>query len=251
MNIVLKVGYIGTNYCGFQKQRHTPNTIQGILERALAILCKEPIQIHGAGRTDKGVHSLGQMVQFKSTMDIVPENYVYILNNMLPSDIRVYKAYAVPDGFHVRYFPSLKSYAYKIDQHKVPSLTSIPFALHYPYPLNIKVMKEALNTLIGTRDFTAFASRYSEVENRIRTIAEVRLEEKDDMLIFTIVGNGFLHNMVRIIVGTLLEVGRGTKDPQVFQKAYEHKDRKQLGKTATAKGLTLMAISYEEEYIHD
>lgn len=247
-NIIVEIGYIGTDYQGFQKQTHTRNTIQTIIEDTLYKVFKERVKVIGASRTDKGVHALAQMIQFEEVKYVEEDKYVYILNNELPKDIRAYRAFEGKRGFHVQYSSLKKRYSYKIDNNRVPILTRIPFALHFPYQLEIERMKEALKTIKGCHDFRAFASRYSAVENCCRTIFHAELNKyKEGIIEIIIEGDGFLHNMVRIIAGSLLDIGRQTYGIDIFLKAFETKNRKDLGKTAKAKGLTLDRIYYEEE----
>lgn len=249
MKIVLKIGYIGTEYCGFQRQKNNPKTIQGVLEEALRIIFGVDIKVIGSGRTDKGVHSKAQMVQFKPVRAIEISKYPHILNNILPEDIRVYQAYEVRDEFHVQYSSIAKKYTYNIDCNKVPIIREIPFSFHHPQELKLDIMKKAAETLIGTHDFTAFASRFSCIENRVRTIYSFdMIKSEDNLLRISIYGSGFLHNMVRIIVGTLIDVGRGTYDKDIFIRAFNSKKRNDLGRTAKAKGLMLEEILYKEEF---
>lgn len=249
MKIVLKIGYIGTNYSGFQRQKNNPRTIQGVLEDALKIIFGVGVIVAGSGRTDKGVHSKAQMVQFKPVRHIEISKYPHILNNILPEDIRVYMAYEVSDDFHVQYSSIAKKYTYNIDCNKVPIIREIPFSFHHPHHLDLDSMKEAGMTLIGTHDFTAYASRFSCVENRVRTIYSVEIiKNEDNMMRISIYGRGFLHNMVRIIVGTLIDLGRGTYDKDIFIRAFGSKKRCDLGRTAKAKGLMLEEILYKEEF---
>lgn len=249
MKIVLKIGYIGTDYGGFQKQKNNPRTIQGLLEDALRTVFGTGVKVVGAGRTDKGVHSKAQMVHFKPLRSIEVSKYPHILNNLLPDDIRVYQAYEVNDDFHVQYLAIAKKYTYNIDCNKVPLIREIPFCFHHPHKLDIEKMKIAAETLIGAHDFTAFASRFSNVENRIRTIYSFEINKSEDNIMrMSVYGNGFLHNMVRIIAGTLIDVGRGTYDEDIFLKAFASQKRKNLGRTAKAKGLILEEILYKEEF---
>ncbi|MCI0502239.1 MAG: tRNA pseudouridine(38-40) synthase TruA [Fusobacteria bacterium] len=253
-HIIVKIGYIGTAYEGFQKQKHTKNTIQSVVEEALSGVFQENVKVIGASRTDRGVHALAQMIQFKELKPIEQDKYVYILNNALPKDIRAYKSYAINENedFHIQYSSVKKRYKYLIDNNRVPILTQIPFALHYPYKLNIDRMKAGIKLIRGKHDFSAYASRYSAVENCIRNIFLAELEEKTNGIIeICIEGDGFLHNMVRIIVGTLLDIGRNTYEPEIFNKAFLSKDRKDLGKTAKAKGLILENVYYREEFLND
>lgn len=250
MKILLQVGYIGSRYRGYQRQPGTGETIQTILEEALEKALGERVKTLAAGRTDKGVHSKAQMVQLEIKSQkagkIPLERYPRTINPLLPEDIRIYGAWLAPESFHVRYSKSLKTYCYRLDTGAVPQLESVPFALHYPYPLDREKMEGAAATLIGTHDFSAFASRYSGVKDRVRTIWDCRLEESGPYYSLIIQGNGFLHSMVRIIMGSLLDIGRGRLDQGIFLEAIRSGNRRILGKTAAAKGLTLEAIEYEE-----
>lgn len=253
-NIVMKIGYMGTKYNGFQKQNDIDNTIQGLIESGLSKAFKEDVKIIGASRTDGGVHAKGQIIQFKEVKEIALSKYVYILNNYLPEDIRAYSA-CIMEGdldFHVRYSSIGKKYIYRVDNNRVPSLMYLPFSLHYPYDIDISKMEVALRTIIGEHDFTAFASRFSNRKNMVRTVYKASLKKYDNGIIEIIVeGNGFLHNMVRIIVGSLLDIGRGIYDTDIFLKAYKDRDRKKLGKTAKAGGLMLDEIYYKEVLFDD
>lgn len=252
MNVVLKIGYIGTAYHGFQKQKETGDTIQGVLENCLGKLQGGEVKVMASGRTDAGVHARGQMVQFRGIPQIGACQYPYILNNMLPQDIRVYKGYEVQEGFHVRYSALEKTYRYRMDLNKVPAVYTLPFALHVPYPVDPTRMSRSLEGLLGTHDFTAYTTSLCEVEDCVRTLSRVELtEEAGGILALTVTGDGFLHNMVRIIAGTMLDIGRGKLGSEAFLQGIDWKDRSLLGRTAAAKGLTLEGVRYKEEYLND
>ena len=248
-SIVLKVGYIGTGYNGFQRQPNQPHahTIQGALEQALLEATGKRTPLASAGRTDKGVHAIGQMVQFETESTIPVHRYVPILNRLLPEEIRVYESWKAKEGFHVRHDALRKTYVYRLDLNPVPGLLRSPYVLHFPHKRDLVLMDHALGTLLGTHDFKAFASRFSTVENTIRTIHEVGIHVTEDgLMTIRITGSGFLQHMVRIIVGTLLDVGKGRFDTSVFEKAIASGQRSDLGKTASPKGLMLESIQYKE-----
>lgn len=256
MNVLLKIGYIGTAYHGFQKQSGDQASIQGVLEEALETIHGCATKVMASGRTDAGVHARGQRVQFRGLPGIDADRYPRILNNMLPADIRVYWSWEVPEGFHVRYGVLEKTYSYRFDLNPVPALYTLPFALHVPYPVDRRRMEEALGSLVGTHDFKAYASSFCEVEDCVRTISRASLEEGEKgeekgILTLTLTGSGFLHNMVRIIAGTLLDIGRGKLETDVFARAFEGKDRSMLGRTAAPRGLTLESVRYKEEEFND
>lgn len=247
--IVIQIGYIGTNYNGFQKQKETDKTIQGIIEKALYCAFNQTIKVVGASRTDKKVHAACQMIMFQEVEHIETSKYVYILNNELPFDIRAYKAYSFleDDNFHARYSCRKKIYVYKIDTNRVPILKEIPFSLHFPLEINREKMKRALKTIEGEHNFKGFASKHSKVDNCVRNIFKTEfLEGSNGMIEIRIVGNGFLHNMVRIIVGSLLDIGRGNLKEDIFLQVYKSKKRRDLGKTANPKGLLLENIEYDK-----
>ena len=246
MNVVLKIGYNGTGFNGFQRQKNTENTIEHQLEKTISEIVEAPSTIIGASRTDAGVHALGQMVQFKTSKTIPYDKYVPILNNRLPDTIRVYNSYCVADDFRVRSQVLTKNYLYKIDINKVPNVFMLPFTYHFPQSLDIIKMTRALETIEGKHNFKAFCASGSSVKNHIRHIYEARLVADNNIITLSITGNGFLYNMIRIIAGTLVDVGRGFLNEDVFLKSFNTLRRETLGKTAPSKGLVLKEIVYEK-----
>ena len=246
MNIVLKIGYNGAGFNGFQRQKNTDNTIEHQVEKIIREIVEEPITIIGASRTDAGVHALGQMIQFTTIKTIPYDKYVPILNNRLPDSIRVYKSYCVADDFHVRYQVLNKNYLYRIDMNKVPDVFTLPFTYHFPQSLDITKMTRALKTIEGEHNFKAFCASGSSVKNHYRHIYEAKLVEGNNIITLSITGNGFLYNMIRIIAGTLVDIGRGFLNEDVFLKSFNTLRRETLGKTAPSKGLLLKEIVYEE-----
>ncbi|MFZ5754000.1 MAG: tRNA pseudouridine(38-40) synthase TruA, partial [Bacillota bacterium] len=209
-NIKLVLAYDGTNYHGFQKQNNTRlKTIQGTLEDALRVLTKEEVKVIGSGRTDAGVHAQGQVVNFLSHTTIPPERFPLALNSVLPSDIVVWEAEDVPQEFHARFDAVKKTYRYTIynDRHLSPFWRY--FAYHVPVPLDIERMSVAAREFQGTHDFRGFCAKDTAVKDFVRTIYTCQVEKEGPLVTITVTGDGFLYNMVRIMTGTLIEVGLG------------------------------------------
>ena len=242
----LKVAYDGTNYCGWQVQ---PNevTIEGVLNETLCELLDEEIEVVGASRTDSGVHADGNYCIFDTETHIPAEKIAYALNQRLPEDISIVKSEEVDMDWHPRYQNSMKTYEYRIVNREMPD----PIRRMYTYftysKLDVDKMKEAAKYLEGEHDFASFCSTGSQVESTIRTIESLEVTQNGDEIAIIAKGNGFLYNMVRIIAGTLLEVGEGKIEPSDMAKILESKDREQAGKTAVARGLKLAEIKYENE----
>ena len=239
------VSYDGTGFEGYQIQ---PNgrTVQGELERVLIKLHKGvPVKVSGSGRTDAGVHAKGQVIHFDSALSIPEEKWGLALNSLLPPDIAILKVEKANSDFHARFDVVEKEYRYQLLLSKVRSPFLRNYAYHYPYPLNVAAMEEAFNYLRGTHDFTSFCSVKTEVSDKIRTIREIDCSIKDNLLILRFVGNGFLYNMVRILTGTLLEVGAGERKPEEIAVILKGKDRRLAGKTAPPQGLYLWKVFYE------
>lgn len=238
------VSYDGSSYCGFQIQPKD-RTVQGEIERALKKLHKgQEIRIQASGRTDAGVHAKGQVIHFDSDIDIPAEKWPVAINTLLPHDIVMQDAELVSESFHARFNVKAKEYRYfiQLGERRDPFRRS--FAYYYPYTLDIDAMKEAINHFIGEYDFTSFCSAKTDKEVKVRKITSVHLERREDTLIFSFKGNGFLYNMVRIMVGTLLDVGRGRKTPHSIPTIIEKRDRMAAGKTASANGLYLWKVEY-------
>jgi tRNA pseudouridine38-40 synthase len=237
------VAYDGTNYCGFQIQ---PNviTIEEVLNQKLSQLLKEPIKVIGASRTDSGVHAMGNVVVFDSNTRIPGEKISFALNRILPDDIRIQGSCEVASDFHPRFCNTRKTYEYKIVNRTFPIPTLRNIAHFEHYPLDVKLMKEAATYLVGEHDFRSFAAVKLQVDSTVREIYELTVEEKEDMIVIRVIGNGFLYNMVRIIAGTLMEVGMKRLDPSQIPTILEGCDRGLAGPTAPAKGLTLVKIEY-------
>jgi tRNA pseudouridine38-40 synthase len=238
------ISYDGTNFHGYQIQ---PNkrSVQETLETTLSTMHKKPIHVVGSGRTDAKVHAVGQVVHFDTSLNIPAMKWEKALNALLPADIFVQQVEEVSDEFHARFDVIKKEYRYKISRASGRDVFKRHYSYHYPYQLDLQQIKEAMNLLIGTHDFTSFCSAKTEVKDKIRTLYHVELIEEDEELIFRFVGNGFLYNMVRILVGTLLEIGQGKIMPQEIQKMFEKQDRTLAGKTAPGHGLYLWKVTYD------
>ncbi|WP_347343240.1 tRNA pseudouridine(38-40) synthase TruA [Peribacillus frigoritolerans] len=239
------IAYDGTDFAGYQVQPEK-RTIQSEFEAVLAQMHKGTIiKVTASGRTDSGVHAKGQVLHFESPLTFPTENWVKAFSALLPTDIIALEVDIVPDDFHARFHTTGKEYRYIVARSKLRDPFKRNYAYHYPYPLNVEAMREAISYLIGTHDFTSFCSAKTEVVDKVRTIKEMDFEESDDFLVFRFVGEGFLYNMVRILVGTLLDVGSGKMSPHDMSGILDKKDRSFAGKTAPAQGLYLWKVFYK------
>ncbi|GAA0304294.1 tRNA pseudouridine38-40 synthase [Gracilibacillus halotolerans] len=245
MRMKMVISYDGTNFSGYQIQPGK-RTIQGEIEKALGKMHKiDKVPVIASGRTDSGVHAIGQVIHFDTQLQIEPSNWLRALTSLLPSDIQIIDIGKVDDHFHARYDAKSKEYRYVIFHREQPDI----FKRHYAYwvaeSLDIDKMKQALTYIEGKHDFTSFCAANSGVKgDKIRTVLQAALEEQGDEIIFTIRGDGFLYNMVRIIVGTVVEVGKGKRDPEEILNILRAKNRKVAGKTAPAHGLFLWNVQY-------
>lgn len=241
--IKLTIAYDGTNYCGWQIQ---PNgiTIEEVLNNTLSKMTGEHIQVIGASRTDSGVHALGNVAVFDTETTIPAEKIAIALNQRLPDDIVIMRSEEVPLDFHPRYCDCSKTYEYHIINTRIPIPTERLTNYFVSYALDIEKMRRAASYLVGEHDFVSFCNVKTDVENTVRTITALDILKNGDEITIRITGNGFLYNMVRIIVGTLIRVGRGFYEPEKVKEILEAKDRKAAGVTAPAHGLMLMQIDY-------
>lgn len=242
-NIRLVISYDGTDYCGWQKQNNAI-TIQNVMENCISKIIKEDVNLVASGRTDSKVHALGQVANFKMNCNIPVGNLVRAINSVLPDDIRVLNAEEVNVQFSARFSSKKKTYLYKIYNDEIFSPFYSRYSTFIPYKLDIGIMKQALELLVGEHDFRAFMSSGSGVKNTIRTIYSVNLLKKDSIIEIEITGNGFLYNMVRIIVGTIIEIGNEKRNINCIKDAFIYKDRSLLGKTAKPEGLFLRKVIY-------
>lgn len=242
-NIKLTIQYDGTNYCGWQKQ-HNGISIQEKIEDAIYSVTGETVNLIGSGRTDAGVHAIGQVANFKTNSTIPPNRFKYALIPKLPEDISIVQSELVPDSFHSRYDAKGKIYRYAIYNEEIRNPIYSRYVYHVPYRLDLASMDRAKEYFLGSHDFRAFMASRSSVKSTIRTINSITLDRKEDLIFLTIEGNAFLHNMVRIIVGTLVEVGLGKRHWQSIPQIIKSKDRKMSGHTAPAQGLCLKKVYY-------
>ncbi len=234
----LIVAYDGTNYHGWQIQQNGI-TIESELNRCLTDLLQEPIQVIGASRTDAGVHALGNVAVFDTVSPIPAEKISYALNQRLPEDIRIQKSEEVAPDWHPRYCESKKTYEYRIYRGEFPMPVKRLYS-HFTYNhLDVEAMRAAATYLVGKHDFKSFCQTGAQVESTVRTIYICEVEEQGSDLVIRVCGNGFLYNMVRIIAGTLMEVGQGRMQPEDMPKILAACDRGAAGPTAPAKGLML------------
>ena len=238
------VAYDGTNYSGWQIQ---PNgvTIQGVLNETLSRLLGEEIEVMGASRTDAGVHALGNVAVFDTNARMPAGKISFALNQFLPEDIRIQLSEEVEPDFHPRYCDSEKTYEYRILNRTFPVPTERLYSYFYHYHLDVEKMREATSYLIGQHDFASFCGSGAQVKSTIRTITSMSVDRDGDIITIRISGTGFLYNMVRIIAGTLIEIGNGQYSPERMQEILDACDREAAGPTAPAKGLTLIGIRYE------
>lgn len=241
--IKLTIAYDGTNYCGWQIQ---PNgiTVEEVLNKTLKKLTGEEILVIGASRTDSGVHALANVAVFDTETTIPAERIAMALNQRLPADIVVVKSEEVPLDFHPRYCNCSKTYEYHIINTRIPIPTKRLTNYFVSYELDMDKMRQAAAYLVGEHDFISFCNVRTDVENTVRTITELEILKQGEEITIRISGNGFLYNMVRIIVGTLIRVGRGFYEPEKVKEILEAKDRKAAGVTAPAHGLVLKEIQY-------
>ncbi|WP_337928532.1 tRNA pseudouridine(38-40) synthase TruA [Acidaminococcus timonensis] len=237
------VAYDGTNYQGFQRQKNGVG-VQQVLEQALTEVLKEPILIKAAGRTDAGVHALGQVISFTTSSRIPPENYRRALEPHLPPDIAVREAFYAPDDFHARFDAVDKTYQYKLLYAPLPDPTQRNTTWEFREKVDVDRMNQAAALLLGKHDFTSFRNQGSQDTSPVRTLTEAHWVQDGDLYTFTITGDGFLYRMVRNIVGCLVRVGTGTWSREDFARVLAARNRKQAGMAAPPQGLYLMHVSY-------
>lgn len=239
----LTVAYDGTNYHGWQIQNNGI-TIESELNRALSDLLHEEIQVIGASRSDSGVHALGNIAVFDTTSRMPAEKVSYALNQRLPEDIRIQCSEEVAADWHPRYCESRKTYEYRIYRGQFPLPTKRLYSLFSYHNYDVAKMQEAAGYLVGEHDFKSFCQVGAQVQSTVRTLYQAQVEEQGDDLVIRVCGNGFLYNMVRIIAGTLMEVGQGKRSPEDIPTILEKRDRAAAGPTAPAHGLTLMKYEF-------
>ena len=244
-NYKIILQYDGSRYKGWQTQKNTDMTIQGKLEAVLERMAGHPVEIHGSGRTDAGVHALAQTADFKLEEHFDKEEIFTYLNEHLPEDIRVLEIEEVPLRFHSRYHVVKKTYRYTIWNAPKADVFLRKWVEVIPEELDLAKMREASKLLIGTHDFLAFCGNRKIKKSTVRNVMAITIGKKEEQVEITITGNGFLQNMVRIIVGTLVEVGLGKRSVESVGEALESRDREQAGYTISPRGLALVGVDYE------
>lgn len=246
--VMLTVAYDGTNYHGWQLQANVP-TIESVLNGTLSTFLKEDIKVIGASRTDTGVHALGNIAVFDTQARMPAEKFSYALNQRLPADIQIQSSREVPPDFHPRRCSSRKTYEYRIWNSAFPMPVHRLYS-HFTYaPLDIKRMQRAADCLVGEHDFKSFCSVNATAETTVRTLYDVTVEKTGDMITLRVTGSGFLYNMVRIIAGTLMDVGKGRLAPGQIADILNACDRTKAGPTAPACGLTLVKYEFLDDIL--
>ena len=243
-NVKLVLEYLGTNYCGFQKQKNGLS-VQEVLENCLEESLKEKVKTYPSGRTDAGVHAYMQVVNFFTNSTIPVDKIALLLNLKLPCDIRVLSSIEVDKNFNSRKSAVSKTYEYKIYLGTELSPFDAKRALLCKYALDVGVMQKGADKLVGTHDFSSFVASHATTKTTIRTIYSANFKREGNYLYFTISGNGFLYNMVRIIVGTLIEIGRGKMSLNTMDELLKGNKRNLAGKTVKPDGLYLKEVKYE------
>ncbi|HBN56680.1 MAG TPA: tRNA pseudouridine(38-40) synthase TruA [Lachnospiraceae bacterium] len=239
--VKLVVAYDGTNYKGWQIQKNG-ETIESVLNRILSQMTGETVRVMGASRTDSGVHAMGNIAVFDTNVRMPGDKFSYALNQRLPEDIRIQHSCEVEPDYHPRYQHTVKTYEYRILNREFP-LPAYRLNTYFTYhPLDVERMRQAASYLTGEHDFQSFCAAGAQVNTTVRTIYSLQVLKEGELLIIRVSGSGFLYNMVRIIAGTLMKIGRGEWEPEQMQKILAAKDRRAAGPTAPAKGLTLMSI---------
>ncbi len=246
-NFKLRLEYDGTRYKGWQKQGNTEQTISAKLELILQKMLNQKVEIHGSGRTDAGVHALGQVAHFKGNTNLTCEEIEDYLNDYLPLDIRVLSVEEMPLLFHSRLNAKRKTYRYHIYLEKKPPVFLRNRVYCAEQPLDVEKMKKGAELLLGTHDFQSFCATRKGKKSTVRTLYECFFEQEGSMLTLLVTGNGFLYHMVRILAGTLVEIGEGSREYNSLPALLEQKDRSKAGRTLPPCGLTLMGVEYEGE----
>lgn len=243
-NYKLTIQYDGGRYKGWQRLGDSENTVQGKIENAISVMVGGEVEIIGSSRTDAGVHALAQVANFKISDQLPESKIMNFLNHYLPPDISITEVVQVDDRFHARYNAKDKTYIYKIWNEAYSHPFMRKYSMHVAKKLDLELMKQAAQHVIGEHDFTAYSNAKSKKKDSVRTINALDIEEKDGFIQFRVNGNGFLYNMVRKIVGTLIDVGLGDKKPEAIPSIIESKERSQTGGMADACGLYLEKIQF-------
>ncbi len=244
MNYKMKMAYDGTNYHGWQRQKNGI-TVQEVLENVLSEMFGKETVVTGCSRTDAGVHAKIYVCNFSGETTIPAEKIPFVLNTKLPDDIRAYSCETVPEDFNARFHTVTKAYEYKIVNRPFQDPLLRNFAWHYPVELDIEKMQRAAKIIEGKHDFASFCAAGSVVKSTVRTVTELTVKKEGDIITVRAAADGFLYNMVRIIVGTLVYVGNGKLSENDIKELIEKKDRREMGITAPPQGLSLVEVNYE------
>lgn len=242
-NLLIEISYDGSRYHGWQVQKNAV-TVQEVFQNSVEKVFQSRPDIKGCSRTDSGVHANSYFVSFKTDKNIENERVVTALNTYLPKDIAVLSCRQADDDFHARYSVKSKEYIYKIYNGKIRNPFYNHYAYHYRYPINADYLNREAKAFIGTYDFSGFCSSHSGVEDTVRTVKNFEVFRKDDMVYFKVEADGFLYNMVRIMVGTLLFISEGKIKEGALKEIIESKNRRLAGKTAPPDGLYLNKVNY-------
>ncbi len=243
-NYKLTIQYDGTRYNGWQRQGNTENTIQGKLNEIIGKYLEEEIDIAGSGRTDAGVHAYGQIASFKTKKHLNTEQFLLEVNHYLPMDIGIIEVKSVNDRFHARLSAVSKTYEYVIDNGKARDVFARKYSCRIEETLDVEAMRKAAKLLTGTHDYISFCGNKKFKKSSIRTVTDISVEKMDDKIIMSFTGNGFLQNMVRIMAGTLMEVGLGKREFLSMQNIIDAKSREAAGMMAPPEGLFLKKVEY-------
>lgn len=246
-NYKITIQYEGTRYQGWQRQESTANTIQGKFEAILSKMTGKQVQVDGSGRTDAGVHAYGQVANFKIDTDMTAADIMEYINRYLPEDIAVIAIEEMPERFHSRLNARGKTYRYRIWNSEIPTVFERRYVYELPQKLDIEAMRMAAAFFIGKHDFKAFTSNKKSKKSTVRTIESINIEEKGNEIVMTYSGDGFLYHMVRILTGTLIEVGQGLRKPEDMIRLLQSGTRDMAGALVPAKGLALMEVRYKGE----
>ena len=243
-NIKLTIEYDGRRYQGWQRLKDSDKSIQGKIEKVISIMTEEKIEIIGSGRTDAGAHAKGQVANFKTESTMTIDEMLEYLNRYLPNDIVVNDIEEVPERFHSRYNAKEKTYSYNVWNSTIPSVFNGMHSFHYFDELDMGLMEEAAEKLVGTHDFLAFSALKKSKKSTERTIKEISITQEGNLIKFSFVGDGFLYNMVRILMGTLLQIGSGERPMESIDEALTSRKREDAGPTAPSHGLFLEEVVY-------
>lgn len=238
------VQYDGTRYAGWQRQDKTENTIQGKIESILSKMVGTAITINGSGRTDAGVHAIGQVINVKMNTPYAPKEIKEYMNTYLPEDIYIRKVHVVEERFHARLTAKGKQYSYCIVNHRNPNVFRRKYTYHLPNKLDIATMEKAIPYFLGTKDFAAFTSKKNSKKSTIRTIHSIEILQVEDEVRLVFQGDGFLYHMIRILMGTFIEIGYGQKRVEEIEEIFQGRDRSKAGYLVPAKGLLLEEVFY-------